>query len=71
MSQEKVTQKKGAYQVPRNQDLTCPMPGSSQWNWHPKIYLPIEKTGHIKCPYCGTEYYHEGCEDAPLTEVYD
>ncbi|MBD3767029.1 MAG: zinc-finger domain-containing protein [Gammaproteobacteria bacterium] len=36
--------------------LTCPMPGMSLWNSHPKVYLPIEETGHAKCPYCGAEY---------------
>ncbi|MCG8433659.1 MAG: zinc-finger domain-containing protein [Gammaproteobacteria bacterium] len=36
--------------------LHCPMPGMSLWNSHPKVYLPIEKTGEAKCPYCGAEY---------------
>ncbi len=36
--------------------LHCPMDGMSLWNSHPKVYLPIEKTGKAKCPYCGAEY---------------
>ncbi len=36
--------------------LSCPMPGMSLWNSHPKVYLPIEKTGEAKCPYCGAEF---------------
>ncbi len=36
--------------------LHCPVRGSSQWNSHPKVFLPIEKTGREKCPYCGTDY---------------
>ncbi len=36
--------------------LQCPMPGMTLWNSHPRIYLPIEETGSVKCPYCGTEY---------------
>jgi len=37
--------------------LSCPMPGMSLWNSHPKVYLPIEaEGGHAKCPYCGAEY---------------
>jgi uncharacterized Zn-finger protein len=37
--------------------LSCPMPGMSLWNSHPKVYLPIaEQGGHTKCPYCGAEY---------------
>ncbi len=35
----------------------CPRPGTSQWNSHPKVYLPIkENNGQAKCPYCGAEY---------------
>ena len=36
--------------------LHCPMDGMTLWNSHPKVYLPIEQTGHAKCPYCGAEY---------------
>jgi uncharacterized Zn-finger protein len=36
--------------------LSCPMPGMSLWNSHPKVYLPVEKTGEAKCPYCGAVY---------------
>lgn len=36
--------------------LHCPMPGTSLWNSHPRIYLPIEKSGEERCPYCGTVY---------------
>jgi uncharacterized Zn-finger protein len=46
------------YQVTRaDLPLSCPMPGMSLWNSHPKVYLPIaEQGGHAKCPYCGAEY---------------
>jgi uncharacterized Zn-finger protein len=37
--------------------LSCPMPGMSLWNSHPKVYLPIEGTGWAKCPYCGAEFF--------------
>lgn len=36
--------------------LCCPMPGMAIWNSHPKVYLPIEKTGEATCPYCGAKY---------------
>ena len=36
--------------------LSCPMPGMSLWNSHPRVYLPIEHTGEAKCPYCGADY---------------
>lgn len=45
------------YKVTRNNlPLTCPMKGMALWDAHPKIALPIEKTGHAKCEYCGAEY---------------
>ncbi len=36
--------------------LHCPMPGQAIWNSHPRVYLPIESKGEIRCPYCGTLY---------------
>jgi uncharacterized Zn-finger protein len=36
--------------------LSCPMPGMYLWNSHPKVYLPVEKEGTSKCPYCGAVY---------------
>ncbi|NCF28680.1 MAG: zinc-finger domain-containing protein [Gammaproteobacteria bacterium] len=45
------------YEVTRDDlPLSCPMPGMSLWNSHPKVYLPIEKSGEAKCPYCGADY---------------
>ena len=37
--------------------LHCPTKKNTLWNSHPRVYLPIEATGHAKCPYCGTDYY--------------
>lgn len=36
--------------------LSCPTDDMSIWNAHPKVYLPIEKTGKETCPYCGTQF---------------
>ncbi len=36
--------------------LSCPMQGMYQWNSHPRVFLPIEKEGTAKCPYCGAVY---------------
>ncbi|WP_435103405.1 zinc-finger domain-containing protein [Arhodomonas sp. AD133] len=36
--------------------LSCPMPGMYLWSSHPKVYIPLHKTGEGKCPYCGAEY---------------
>ncbi len=41
--------------------LHCPLPESSLWNSHPRVFLPIEEMGEAKCPYCGTEYVLENC----------
>lgn len=40
--------------------LHCPMPEMSVWNSHPRVFLPIEKTGEALCPYCGTRYKLRG-----------
>jgi uncharacterized Zn-finger protein len=40
--------------------LSCPMPGMSQWNSHPKVYIPIEETGEGMCPYCSASFKLKG-----------
>ncbi len=40
--------------------LHCPMSSMLLWNAHPRVYLPIEKTGEALCPYCGTHYTLKG-----------
>ena len=39
--------------------LSCPLPADELWNMHPRVYLPIEKTGEAVCPYCGAKYQLE------------
>ncbi|MBW9257795.1 MAG: zinc-finger domain-containing protein [Candidatus Thiodiazotropha sp. (ex. Lucinisca nassula)] len=36
--------------------LCCPRPGETLAALHPRVYLPIEKTGTATCPYCGARY---------------
>jgi uncharacterized Zn-finger protein len=36
--------------------LSCPTPEMELWNMHPRVYLPIEQSGHAVCPYCGAEF---------------
>lgn len=36
--------------------LHCPMKGMALWNSHPRVYLPVEKSGEVRCPYCGALY---------------
>lgn len=51
---------------PEDLPLHCPVPGSSLWNSHPRIYLPIEKAGKALCPYCGTLFVlNEGRQPEP------
>lgn len=40
--------------------LHCPQPAMSLWNSHPRVFIPIEKTGKARCPYCGTDYELQG-----------
>lgn len=42
----------------KKQDLpvSCPSNDMALWNSHPKVYLPIEKTGEAVCEYCGAKY---------------
>jgi uncharacterized Zn-finger protein len=44
--------------------LHCPMPSMVLWNAHPRVYLPIQKTGEALCPYCGTKYTLAGAPAA-------
>lgn len=34
----------------------CPNPKMTLWSGHPKVFLPVTKTGRASCPYCGTVY---------------
>ena len=48
------------YKISRKElPLSCPTDEMSLWNAHPKVYLPIEKTGKETCPYCGAVYVLE------------
>lgn len=45
------------YEVTRaDLPLHCPMKGMSLWNSHPRVFLPIDRTGEERCPYCGAVY---------------
>ena len=49
-----------SYRVSRaDLPLSCPSPAMTLWNSHPRVYLPIEKTGEALCPYCGAHYLLE------------
>jgi uncharacterized Zn-finger protein len=40
--------------------LHCPTPRMSLWNTHPRVFIPVEKLGEARCPYCGTLYKFKG-----------
>lgn len=42
--------------------LACPPRDDRVWDAHPRVYLPIEETGHYTCPYCGTDYVLKNAE---------
>lgn len=49
------------YEVTRaDLPLSCPMPGMTLWDSHPRVYLPIEDSGEERCPYCGAVYVLKG-----------
>ena len=41
---------------PRDLPLSCPTDEMELWNAHPKVYLPIERTGVEVCPYCSARF---------------
>ena len=57
MNQEKQGCTERHYEVTQaDLPLCCPMPDMRVWDAHPRVYLPVEKTGQITCPYCETQY---------------
>jgi len=36
--------------------LSCPPANAGVYELHPRVFLPIEKTGEATCPYCGAKY---------------
>lgn len=55
MSDKTTPNVKDYYEITRKDlPLHCPLPGTSLWNSHPRVYLPIERSGEERCPYCGT-----------------
>jgi uncharacterized Zn-finger protein len=47
--------------------LCCPTPAMSLWNSHQRVYLDIQESGRVQCPYCGSVYIlkDESSGDAP------
>ena len=57
MGGEKEACTKRLYEITRSDlPLSCPLSDERVWDAHPRVYLPIEKTGKITCPYCDTDF---------------
>lgn len=44
----------------RDLPLRCPPKSAPLWSQHPRVFLDVEDTGEILCPYCSTLYVLEG-----------
>lgn len=40
--------------------LHCPPRSAPLWSQHPRVFLDVEDSGEILCPYCSTRYVFEG-----------
>ncbi|MFK7854528.1 MAG: zinc-finger domain-containing protein [Granulosicoccus sp.] len=40
--------------TPDELPMHCPTPGSSLWNSHPRVFIPLDDAPEAVCPYCGT-----------------
>ena len=49
---------------PADLPLHCPLPGTTLWNSHPRVYLEVGQTGSAKCSYCGAVYRLAGQDGA-------
>lgn len=43
-----------------NLPLHCPTPDMALWNSHPRVFIPVEKLGTARCPYCSTLFKFKG-----------
>lgn len=51
--------------------LSCPTAAMKIWNAHPRVYIPIHRSGRESCTYCGATYILRDPEpDAPMP-MYD
>ncbi|MFC3194446.1 zinc-finger domain-containing protein [Marinicella sediminis] len=54
---EKAANTQKVYHVKQSDlPISCPTKEMAIWNSHPKVYLPIEKTGEAVCEYCGAKF---------------
>jgi len=41
---------------PGDLPVYCSNPAMPLWSSHPRVFLDVEKSGTVRCPYCSTEY---------------
>jgi uncharacterized Zn-finger protein len=57
--------------------LSCPTPEMTVWNAHPRVFLPIHRSGEATCSYCGSRFVlKDPAPDQPMpqfdnTEIED
>lgn len=75
MPQSQAACTKASYSVTMAQieeiPLSCPMDDMAVWNAHPRVFLPIMKTGAATCPYCGAKYKIIDFDSNKSTDVTD
>lgn len=41
----------------KDRPIYCPRPGTSLWNSHPRVFIPLDTVGDThRCIYCGAVY---------------
>jgi uncharacterized Zn-finger protein len=56
MNQKAANTEKVYHVKPADLPVSCPTKEMAVWNSHPKVYLPVEKTGEAVCEYCGAKF---------------
>ncbi len=47
--------------------LSCPTAAMQVWNAHPRVYVPVHRSGREMCEYCGAVYVLEDPDpDQPM-----
>ncbi len=49
--------------------VSCPMADMRLWDSHPKVFLPVEKTGYAVCPYCDAKFILKNFDPQQAVDV--
>ncbi len=50
------TNEKTTIKVTSTDSICCPPKESTLWNQHPRVYLDLDESGEVNCPYCGNQF---------------